>query len=99
MESPLSAQSDAESRFRTATIAALVLGVVAMLVLNVVPLANNDVWLLMKVGERIVDTGKIPETLLFPFTLVRDNHFNAHEWLVSVIYHGFDRAFGLRHLM
>ncbi|MFL6629592.1 MAG: hypothetical protein ACJ8G1_24365 [Vitreoscilla sp.] len=95
----MSAQSDAESRFRTATIAALVLGVVAILVLNVVPTANNDVWLLMKVGELIVQTGRIPETLLFPFTLVRDNHFNAHEWLASVIYHGFDRAFGLRHLM
>jgi hypothetical protein len=95
----LSALTPEESRFRTATIAALVLGVLAVLVLNVVPTANNDVWLLMKVGQVIVDTGHIPETLLFPFTTVRDNHFNAHEWLVSVIFHGFDRAFGTDHLM
>jgi hypothetical protein len=95
----LSAASLAESRLRTATIAALLLGTLAVLVLNVVPTANNDVWLLMKVGELIVDTGRIPETLLFPFTTVRDNHFNAHEWLVSVIYHGFDRVLGTSHLL
>lgn len=93
-----SPQELAESRFRTATVVALVLATLAVLVLNVVPIANNDVWLLMKVGELIADTGHIPETLLFPFTTVRDNHFNAHEWLVSLIYHGFDRALGLKHL-
>ncbi|MBW8722461.1 MAG: hypothetical protein JF626_11510, partial [Polaromonas sp.] len=95
----MSALSDEQSRFRTATVAALVLGVLAVLVLNVVPTANNDIWLLMKVGELIVDTGHIPQTLLFPFTAVRDNHFNAHEWLASVIFHGFDRAFGADRLM
>ena len=95
----MSAQSDAESRFRTASIAALVLATLAVLVLTVVPTANNDIWILMKGGQMIADTGKIPETLLFPFTTVRDNHFNAHEWLVSLIYHGFDRLLGTQHLM
>ena len=78
---------------------AIGLTVLLMLALNVVPTANNDVWILMKVGELIVDTGQIPQTLLFPFTTVRDNHFNAHEWLVSVVFHEFDRWGGLKSLM
>ncbi len=78
---------------------AIGLALLLMLALNVVPMANNDLWILMKVGELIVDTGKIPQTLLFPFTTVRDNHFNAHEWLVSVIFHEFDRLGGLKSLM
>ena len=53
----------------------------------------------MKVGELIVDTGKIPDTVLFAFTTVRDNHFNAHEWLVSSSTTRFDRLLGLHRLM
>ena len=77
-----------------ATWAAVCLSILLMLVMNVVPVGNNDVWILMKVGELIVDTGRIPDTVLFPFTTVRDNHFNAHEWLPSVVYHAFDRLLG-----
>jgi hypothetical protein len=84
---------------RLLTIAAVCFAVLLMLQMVVVPLGNNDVWILMKVGELIVDNGRIPDTLLFPFTTVRDNHFNAHEWLVSVIYHECDRLLGLRDLM
>ena len=78
---------------------AIGLAVLSMLALNVIPMANNDLWILMKVGELIVDTGKIPQTLLFPFTTVQDNHFNAHEWLVSVVFHEFDHLLGLKSLM
>ena len=87
------------SRLRLVTAAAVTFAVALMLMLTVVPVANNDVWILMKVGELIVDTGKIPETVLFAFTTVRDNHFNAHEWLVSVIYHEFDHLWGLDSLI
>lgn len=87
------------SRLRYVTAAAVVFAGLLMLVLTVVPVANNDVWILMKVGELIVETGKIPDTVLFAFTTVRDNHFNAHEWLVSVLYHEADRALGLDNLM
>jgi len=87
------------SRLQYVTAAAIVFAGLLMLVLTVVPIANNDVWILMKIGEMIVDTGKIPDTVLFAFTTVRDNHFNAHEWLVSIIYHEADRLLGLRHLM
>lgn len=87
------------SRLQYVTAAALAFAVLLMLVLTVVPIANNDVWILMKVGELIVDTGRIPDTVLFAFTTVRDNHFNAHEWLVSVIYHEADRLLGLANLI
>jgi hypothetical protein len=86
------------SRLHYVTAAALVFAGLLMLVLTVVPVANNDVWILMRVGEIIVDTGKIPDTVLFAFTTVRDNHFNAHEWLVSVLYHEADRWAGLGNL-
>jgi hypothetical protein len=86
------------SRLQYATAAAIAFAVLLMLVLTVVPVANNDVWILMRVGEMIVDSGKIPDTVLFAFTTVRDNHFNAHEWLVSVLYHEADRAIGLANL-
>lgn len=86
------------SRRQYATAAALVFAGLLMLVLTVVPVANNDVWILMRVGEMIVDSGKIPDTVLFAFTTVRDNHFNAHEWLASVLFHEADRWVGLRNL-
>lgn len=79
--------------------AAALFATALVLLITTVPVANNDVWILMKVGELIVETGKIPENVLFAFTTVRDNHFNAHEWLVSVIFHEFDRLLGLKHLM
>ena len=87
------------SRLQYATAAAAVFAGLLMLVLTVVPVANNDVWILMRIGQIIVDTGRIPDTVLFAFTTVRDNHFNAHEWLVSVLYHEADRAVGLDNLM
>ena len=81
------------------TTLAVGLAVLLMLALAVVPTANNDIWILLKVGQLIVDTGHIPETLLFPFTAIRDNHFNAHEWLPSVVFHEFDHLWGLASLM
>jgi len=87
------------SKLQYVTAAAVVFAGLLMLMLTVVPVANNDVWILMKIGQMIVDTGKIPDTVLFAFTTVRDNHFNAHEWLVSVLYHEADRAVGLYNLM
>jgi hypothetical protein len=89
---------DEGSLRRLVTVCAVALSALLMLVLVVVPLSNNDVWILMKVGQLITETGKIPDTVLFAFTTVRDNHFNAHEWLVSVIYHECDRLLGLQNL-
>lgn len=53
----------------------------------VMPQISNDFWLQAKVGELILLNGKIPSTLLFPFSTVRDYVFNAHEWLPSIGFH------------
>ena len=89
---------DQASLQRLVTGAAVAIAVLLMLMLTVVPVANNDIWIQMKVGQLIVETGEIPDTVLFAFTTVRDNHFNAHEWLASVVYHECDRLLGLQHL-
>lgn len=75
------------------------LSVLFVLQLNAVPVAGNDLWLQIKVGQLTVDNGAIPATLLFPFTAARDAAFNAHEWLSSVLFHEWVRAFGEAGLM
>lgn len=52
-----------------------------------VRLSGVDFWLQAKVGELIVDSHSIPQTLLFPFTEIATEKFNAHEWLISVVFH------------
>jgi hypothetical protein len=66
-----------------------------VIVMIVAPVNNNDIWLQLRIGQLIVDTGDIPRTLLFPFGPVADNEFHAHEWLASVFVHLFERQFGL----
>ena len=58
--------------------------VVAAMFASVVPLSGDDFWLQAKIGQIIWDTHAIPSTLLFPFTEISEDHFNAHEWLVSI---------------
>ena len=86
-------------QLRLLTLAAALFASALMLLMTVVPVSNNDVWILMKVGELIVDTGRIPDQVLFAFTTVRDNHFNAHEWLPSVVFHELDILLGLKNLI
>ncbi|WP_141211473.1 hypothetical protein [Rhodoferax sp. TH121] len=52
-----------------------------------VQVAGVDFWLQAKIGEIIFDSHEIPDTLLFPFTEVASQHFNAHEWLSSLLFH------------
>jgi hypothetical protein len=84
---------------RFVLLAAGLLSVLFVLQLNAVPVASNDLWLQIKVGQLTVDNGAIPTTLLFPFTAARDAAFNAHEWLPSVLFHEWVRAFGEASLM
>ena len=79
--------------------AAGLVSVLFVLQLNAVPVASNDLWLQIKVGQLTVDRGAIPATLLFPFTTARDALFNSHEWLSSVLFHEWTRAFGEGGLM
>jgi hypothetical protein len=68
--------------------------IVFVALLNFVPVAANDVWLQLKIGEMIWNGGVIPHTVLFTFTWPRDFYFNAHEWLPSVLLHLLEVAVG-----
>ncbi len=67
--------------------AALVISVIAVAFISIAPQVANDFWLQAKVGEIILNTRSIPETLLFPFTEIRSAKFNAHEWLPSIFFY------------
>ena len=78
---------------------AAAMSVVLMLLLNTVPLSSNDLWLQLKIGQMTLDSGSIPQTILFPFTAVRDNLFTAHEWLPSIVFFELSRLIGAERLM
>jgi hypothetical protein len=80
-------------------VAAVVALVVFVGLLTFVPVASNDLWLQEKIGQMIIENGEIPRTVLFPFTPVRDNVFNAHEWLPSIVFHLFDKWLGHERLI
>ncbi len=84
---------------RLLALAGLLFSIALVFLLTAVPLADNDTWLLIKIGEMIADTGKIPQDVLFAFTTIRENHFNSHEWLVSLVLYWLDRLLGEGHLM
>lgn len=75
-------------------IIAIVLAICAVAYICVQPQTSNDFWLQAKVGELIVRYNSIPSTLLFPFTEVQTQKFNAHEWLSSVLFYYFIATFG-----
>lgn len=66
---------------------ALLAALLTMFYIGLVQLNGVDFWLQAKIGEIVWDTGNIPRTLLFPFTEMAGEHFNAHEWLASVLFH------------
>ncbi len=55
---------------------------------------SNDFWLQAKIGALILHENAIPETVLFPFTEIRDSAFNAHEWLPSILFDWILTTFG-----
>ena len=71
------------------------LGVLVLcLYISTVQTGGNDFWLQAKIGEIVARDHTIPDTLLFPFTEVVTQKFNAHEWLASVLFHGLLRTVG-----
>jgi len=50
------------------------------------PIGGVDFWLQAKIGEIILERRSIPQTLEFPFTEIASERFNAHEWLVSILF-------------
>lgn len=57
------------------------------LYVSIVPLGGIDFWMQAKIGSLILQAKEIPHTLLFPFTEVAEQRFNAHEWLTSIFFH------------
>jgi hypothetical protein len=74
---------------------ALLMVAIACIYASTVQVAGVDFWLQAKIGEIIVQSQEIPRTLLFPFTEVADQRFNAHEWLSSVLFHGLLKVLGI----
>jgi hypothetical protein len=84
LKTPLSERS--EPPLRAWMLASIVLSVLAVLYVCIVPLNGSDFWLQAKIGEIIVSSHAIPDTVLFPFTEVASEKFNAHEWLTSIFF-------------
>lgn len=61
--------------------------------ISLVPLRGGDFWLLAKIGDITLQTFKIPDTLLFAFTEVSGEHFNAHEWLSAILFSILTKCF------
>lgn len=59
--------------------------------LSTQPQAENDYWLLARIGAWMVEHREIPTLLIFPFTEAQYFTYNAHEWLAALMLHGLDR--------
>lgn len=55
------------------------------------PSLNNDVWIHILTGRRILDTGHIPTVDEYSFTAI-GRPYIAHEWLAALAYAASDRA-------
>lgn len=75
-------------------ICALLIVAVCCTYASTAQVAGIDFWLQAKIGELIAQTHDIPRTLLFPFTEVAEQRFNAHEWLSSLLFHGLLSTLG-----
>jgi hypothetical protein len=75
-------------------ILAVTMAVIAVAYVSISPIYANDFWLQAKVGETIANTHSIPRTLLFPFTEIQSDAFNAHEWLASFFFYGLLQLVG-----
>jgi hypothetical protein len=69
-----------------------------VLALTITPITNNDLFLHLKTGERILAEGRVPMVDDYS-ALARGRPFTAHEWLAGVVFqvvraaggrHGFD---------
>lgn len=76
---------------RTATLLCVIL---ACLYISTVQVSGVDFWLQAKIGELIVTDGRIPDTVLFPYTEISTEKFNAHEWLTSIAFHFLIKTLG-----
>ena len=82
---------------RASLVAVALASVALVTLLNLVPLdeREHDFWIHLKVAEIILETGSIPDTVLFSFSEARDFELIAHEWLASLGFNAVYTAFGV----
>jgi len=68
-------------------VAAIALAVAIAFYASLMQLPGVDFWLQAKIGGMVMQSGHIPDTVMFPFTEIADERFNAHEWLTSILFH------------
>jgi hypothetical protein len=57
------------------------------------PQAENDYWLLVRIGAWMIEHRVFAEELVFPFTEAEHFHYNAHEWLAALVLYALDSTF------
>jgi hypothetical protein len=65
-----------------------------ILALNISPISNNDLFLHLRTGAIILESGAVP-TVDDYSALARGRPYIAHEWLTGVVFRVVERAFGL----
>jgi hypothetical protein len=76
----------------------MVLCALMLFYVNIGPTPGGDFWLHARLGKLIVANHAIPGTMLFPFTEIATDTFNAHEWLASILFHSTISLIGERNL-
>jgi hypothetical protein len=79
-----------DRRGEAAALAALAL---LLLILNVTPITNNDLFLHLRTGETILKTGSVPRVDDYS-ALAGGRPFIAHEWLAGVVFRLVQMALG-----
>ena len=72
----------------------VVLGLLVV-ALTLSPIIDYDLFLHLKTGATILDTGHVPRVDDYS-ALARGRPFVAHEWLAEVLFRSIERAFGAR---
>ena len=86
------AEGEGEARAAAAWLGGLALALYFAWVLAVSfrPVANNDFWLHLKIGEDVLANGRIPDVDTWSATAAGRPYF-AHGWLSAVVYAWLER--------
>jgi len=91
--------SSGRSLLRAAATSFACTGLVALIAaLTIFKMSNNDIWIHLKLGEVILDTGRVPHNEPFSFTASGREYF-AHGWLGGVLLELVYRAAGVNGLI
>jgi hypothetical protein len=78
--------------------AVVIAGLYALIVtLTIFKISNDDIWIHLKTGERIIETRQVPHQDPYSFT-ASDHDYVAHEWLSAVAFQLVYAAAGIKGL-